>query len=632
MSVIDDVKARIDIVDFVSESVQLRRSGKNYTGFCPFHENTRTPAFVVFPETGTWRCFGQCNEGGDIFQYAMKKEGWEFSEALQFLAEKAGIELQPYSQQDLEQAEKNDHLRQLLDEAALYYHHQLVSTHAGEFALNYLIDRGLDDNIIESFKLGYAPNSWDETCNYFKQKSITEADLLAAGLVSERERGGVYDRFRHRIMFPIRDERGRMSGFGARILNPDDVPKFLNSPQTELFDKSRLLYGLDQARRSIRSMEQAVIVEGYLDVIALHQHGFTNAVSPMGTALTEHQLRLLKRFSHRIVLALDADAAGEKATLRGLQIARKTLDREPEIVFDARGLVQHEGRLQADIRVTTLPQGMDPDEIVNRDSNEWKRILESAKPIVEHVMLTLVAGKNIDDPKIKNEVAVQVLPLIEDVPSSVERETYRQRLARLLKVDERSLVTRASVARPLRSGRIRRSEVAFADASQTAGVLSRNVTYNLETHCLGVLLRKPDIIYQVDRRLLKSGLGRLSVQDFQQSEHQAIFRLILDSLTQDEVEPISFVLNSMSDTLMDTTDALLEVSKEFENEERVLDELKRVIIDLRKRELNQRIEQIRFLMEEEQEKGDIRASAYTETMVQYSKMLHLLDRAGMVQE
>ncbi len=319
MTAIDEIKARLDIVELVSETVQLRRSGKSYTGFCPFHANTRTPAFVVFPDSGTWRCFGQCNEGGDIFKYVMKKEGWDFPEALQHLAEKAGVTLAPPTAKDQAAAEENDNLRVILEEALTFYRHQLLNTPAGKFALDYLrTKRGLSDATIEAFGLGYAPHSWDAAISHLKTKGIHEQDLLAAGLVSERDSGGYYDRFRHRVMFPIRDERGRMAGFGARILDPEDVPKFLNSPQTVIFDKGGLLYGLDLARRAIRTKDQAVIVEGYLDVIALHQAGFNNTISPMGTALTDHQLYLLKRYSRRIVLALDPDAAGDKATLRGL--------------------------------------------------------------------------------------------------------------------------------------------------------------------------------------------------------------------------------------------------------------------------------------------------------------------------
>jgi DNA primase len=632
MSVIDEVKARLDIVDLVSETVQLRRSGKNYTGFCPFHENTRTPAFVVFPDTGTWRCFGQCNEGGDIFQYVMKREGWDFSEALQMLAERAGVELQPFSPQQAEQAEQHDNLRQLLEEAVTYYRHQLFNTPAGRQALDYLHDRGLNDEIIEAFGLGYAPLSWDTTSSFFNQKGFTEADLLAVGLVSARDSGGVYDRFRHRVMFPIRDERGRMAGFGARILNPEDVPKFLNSPQTVLFDKSQLLYGLDRARRSIRTLDQAVIVEGYLDVIALHQHGFDNAVSPMGTALTEHQLRQLKRFSRRIVLALDADAAGEKATLRGLQVARDTMDRELEAVFDARGLVRHEGRLQADIRVTTLPEGLDPDDVVGHDPADWERILQNARPVVEHVMETLAAGRDLEDAKVKNEIAAQVLPLIEDVPASIERETYRQRLARLLRVDERSLVSPRTAPPPRRVRPPQRGGVSRSEPVEQPAVLSRNITSNLETYCLGMLLRRPDILFQVDRYLLSSGLGRLAVQDFQLSEHKAVFRLLVDSLAQDEVEPLHYVLNGLSENLMDTAETLLTASEDQDiSDERIMEELRRTIVSMRRRELNQRIEQIRFLMEDEQDKGDLLASGFHKTMVEYTRLLSLLDRAVTVQ-
>jgi DNA primase len=628
MSVIDEVKARIDIVDLVSETVQLRRSGKNHTGFCPFHQNTRTPSFVVFADTGTWRCFGQCNEGGDIFQFVMKKEGWDFSEALRYLADKAGVELRPFSPQEAEQVEQHDHLRRLLEEAVIFYRHQLMETPAGRQALDYLHGRGLDDAVLESFGIGYAPNSWDMTTIYFRQKGYQQAELLETGLVTARDTGGVYDRFRHRVMFPIRDERGRMAGFGARILDAQDLPKFLNSPQTVLFDKGKLLYGLDQARRSIRTLEQAVIVEGYLDVIALHQHGYTNVISPMGTALTEHQLRMLKRFSRRIVLALDADAAGEKATMRGLQVARQALDREADIIFDAFGLVQHEGRLQADIRVTTLPEGLDPDDVVNANPADWERIVAEARPIVVHVMETLAAGRDLEDPKVKNEIAAQVLPLIDDVPSAIERETYRQRLAHLLRVDERSLAVRIPSRRAARSRPPRSGPPAQPGEMRSLGVISRHDTKNLEAHCLGVLLRRPDLIFQVDRSLLSANLGRLSLQDFRQSDHQAIFHLLVESLSQDEVEPLNYVLNGLSQTLMDTAEALLETTRELDpNEERVLEDFLRAVIDVRRRELNQRIEQLRYLIEEEQHDGDLRSSVYAETLRQYVLSRKILDRA-----
>jgi DNA primase len=629
MSVTDEIKARIDILDLVSETVNLRRSGKNYTGFCPFHPNTRTPAFYVFPDTGSWHCFGECNQGGDIFTFIMKKEGWDFPEALRFLAERAGVELKARTPQDIEEADALDHLRRLLDEAVTYYQHHLFNTPAGKEALDYLHRRGIKDSMLETFGIGYAPVSWDALSSHFRSKGYAEKDLLDAGLISERDTGEAYDRFRHRVMFPIRDMRGRMAGFGARILNPEDVPKYLNSPQTALFDKSQLLYGLDLARKAIRIQDQAVIVEGYLDVILPYQAGYTNVVSPMGTALNEHQLRLLKRLSRRIILALDSDAAGDKATLRGLQVARQSLEREAEPVFDARGLLGHEARLKADIRVAVLPAGLDPDELVIRNPVEWENILKQARPIVIHVMETLAAGKNLDDPKVKDEIAKQVLPLIRDVPSSVERQDYLQRLARFLHVDERAFVGDGK-----RSGRFSpgfaRSRQRLVSAPQAAeeqailpGLGPRHV---LEAHILGILLRRPDLLYRVDRALQDAGLWRFSRQDFQRADYQEIFELLRHSLNQDETEPLHHVLNNLPPVLTDVADELLVGTQELDpNEAPVLKDMVRALIDLRRRDINQQIDHLRFQIEEAERQGDLELNQLQQTMLQDVQTLAILD-------
>ncbi len=632
MTALDEIKARIDIVDLVSETVQLRRSGKNYTGFCPFHANTRTPAFVVFQESGTWHCFGQCNEGGDIVKFVMKKEGWDFTEALRYLAERAGVQLRTPSPQEQVAAEENEHLRSLLEEAVTFFRHHLLNTPPGKNALEYLHKRGLKDETIEAFGLGYAPNTWDAALSHFRSKGAAEKDLLEAGLLSERpadEQGQparLFDRFRHRIMFPIRDERGKMAGFGARILNPEDVPKFLNSPQTPVFDKSRLLYGLDRARKGIRLSDQVVIVEGYLDVIALHQAGFANAVSPMGTALTEQQMSMIKRFTRKIILALDPDAAGAKATLRGLQIARQSMDREADPVFDARGLLSYEARLQADIRVTTLPPGLDPDEVVNRDPQEWVKIVANAKPIVVHVMETLASGQDIDDPKIKSDIARQVMPLIDDVSDAVERETYRQKLARLLRVDERSIVTGQS--RPSRgrspSTRARRQP----EARPEQAVDLSNPVLPQEAYCLGTLMRRPDLVYRIDRIMQEYGLPRLSSGDFQSSDHQNIFTLVQESLDQDVSEPLNFVINGLPLPLMDKADELLvRTEKTDPVEDRVLEDIMRSLLDLRRRTLRQYNEHLRYLMEEAQEQGDRKASEFLQVVTNNTKILIRLDQA-----
>jgi DNA primase len=599
MTVIDDIKARLDIVDLVSETVKLRRSGRSYTGFCPFHPNSKTPAFAVFPDSGTWRCFGQCNEGGDIFKYVMKKEGWDFAEALRFLAERAGVTLEPFTPERKAAEDQYDRLRGLLEEAMTFYQFQLLQTPAGKPALDFLLARGVTRESIHQFGLGYAPDSYEAALTHFSAKGYPASDLADVGLVNERESGGYYDKFRNRVMFPIRDAAGKMAGFGARILNPEDSPKFLNSPQTALFDKSHLLYGLDFARIPIRSLDQVVIVEGYLDVILLHQFGFKNTVSPMGTALNEDQLRLLKKFARRIILALDADAAGEKATLRGLEIARQALDHETEFVFDAHGLLRHEARLQADVRVTTLPEGMDPDEVVLCDPEEWTRIISSAKPIVVHVMETLARGQNLDDAKVKSAIAAQVTPLIEDVPSSVERDAYRQQLARLLKIDERSLLGSQRVReKPKRRTERIGEQLQNRQPISTETGVDQRVTA-LEAHCLSLMFNKVDSYYDLERTLKLAKLEKFGSNDFDNSEFQIMASLLIDGLLQDELEPIDFVQQHLPDTLQDTYNLLTKDDRlTHRTVEKLHDDLFRSLITLRLIHVNSALNQLRFMQDE----------------------------------
>ena len=610
MNVVDEIKSRIDIVDLVSETVKLRRSGKNYTGFCPFHSNTRTPAFAVFQDTGTWRCFGECNEGGDIFKFVMKKEGVDFSEALKLLAKRAGVALEAFTPARKEESELAERLRRLLEEAVIFYRSHLVQSPAGQAANRYLIEkRGLTAQTIETFGIGYAPEGWDVLINHFISKGYTLEEMSQAGLTIEKENGGYYDRFRNRILFPIRDSSGRMAGFGARILNPQDIPKFINSPQSLLFDKSRLLYGLDQARKFIREKNQAVIVEGYLDVVVLHQEGFQNAVSPMGTALTETQMRQVKRYARQIVMALDPDAAGIKATLRGLEIAREAMDHSDDIIFDARGLIHHESRLQADLRVCTLPEGMDPDDIVRQDPAQWQTILSSAKPIITHVMETLSSDQDLDDPKVKSQIASQVMPLISDVPNAVERDAYRQQLARLLHVDERSL-TGVRIGGQSQSTRRRRSEPKDNSTQVTnTEALSKDNAQSLERHCLQVLLQQPDIIYRVDRILQSSNLEKISEVDFQGAQNQQIANLVLQSLAQEEKEPAVFIQEEMPEELTELAQELnTPLSEKIPPLEKLVEDLSRAILLLRRARIEVQLEQLRFIQEdadqaEEKEEG-----------------------------
>ncbi len=630
MNNIEEIKSRIDIVDLISETVKLRRAGKNYTGFCPFHSNTRTPAFVVFPDSGTWRCFGECNEGGDIFRFIMKKESWDFPETLRYLADKAGITLEPLTPKKKEENAYEEKLSSILEEALIFFMHHLTQTEKGRSALTYLTDqRKLTSKIIETFELGFAPDGWEDGLNYFRNKGYSEKELVDCGLITKRsEKEGFYDRFRNRIIFPIRDASQRLCGFGARALSSEDNPKYLNSPQTLLFDKSALLYGLDKARKPIRTADQAIIVEGYFDVIGLYQSGFQNAVSPMGTALTPIQMRLLKRYTRKIILALDPDSAGEKATLKGLEVARDSMDHSDDFVFDPKGLIRTEARLDADIRVCSLPGGQDPDEIALENPETWRGILEQAKPVITHVIDTLSAGKNLDDPKTKSEIASKVVPLIKDIPNAVERDAYRQQLAKVLHIDEQALFSISEVQYMSR-GRSKRQKVELEPGSlETLASSEKNKIYNLEKHIVLLLLKKPEMIYDVDRYLKKNNLPSLATQDVESGDLQVVFALIWKSLQQVDLDAEEFIASNLPDDLRWLEGELEQVVHEGTTQDRILEDLARTLLMLRKIKVNEKIKNLLVLQQPDEEKQTAAAEpAMQNELLEAIKMRALVEKA-----
>ena len=601
MTVVEDIKQRIDLVDIVSQTVKLKRTGKNFIGFCPFHSNTRTPSFVVFPETQTWRCFGQCNEGGDLFGFVMKRDNLDFQEALKQLADKAGVTLKPQTQADQKHDQERETLVDIMEASAAFYRQQMLETTPGKKALDYLHHRGLTDETIKTWGLGYAPDSWSMLLDHLLAKGYTRELILQAGMLSQGDDGRVYDRFRDRLMFPIRGIYGRLAGFGGRVLNPDDVPKYLNSPATDLFDKGRLLYGLDQARGAMRSDSQAVIVEGYMDVIGLHQAGFTNAVSPMGTALTEAQFHLVKKMTSNIILALDPDAAGQKATLRGLETARKAMDMDEQLDFDSRGLLKIERFLKADIRVTTLPDGKDPDEIVLEDPEAWRKIIAEAKPVVNHVMDSLAEGQDLADPKVKRSIAEQVLPLIEDVGSTIEREAYRQRLAALLRLDARSLQpAKTTVSHDRRRRNKPQEEDPGAQIRQPITLAAKNRL--LEEFTLKYLVLDPDSLYQIDRALAQYELTELNLEDFQEGDMKHLFTLVKQSLAQTEYERSDFVEMNLGDDFELPKIPAAEAETLTDTQSRLFKDRLRSILRLRKNNVEDRLSEIHYLQNETEEK------------------------------
>ncbi len=512
MTVIDDIKDRLEIVDIVSETVKLRKSGRTYIGMCPFHSNTRTPSFVVWPETNTWKCFGACNTGGDVFTYVMKRDGLEFKEVLRELGRKVGIEVEEHKPEAEIQDQHLTRLHEATAAAAQWFNYLLLNNPQAQVARQHLAKRAITAKTIEAFQLGYSPDDWHALENTLKNKGYAREEMIDAGLLVQRDDGNVFDRFRNRLMIPIHDGKGKPIGFGARALKDGDEPKYLNSPQTALFDKSRTLYALHAARNAIRDQKVAVIVEGYMDAIAAHQWGFANVVASLGTALTETQFRTLQKLAPKIVLALDPDTAGVNAMLRGLDVARETLDRESIAVFNPRGLIGHAGKLNIDLRILTLPDDLDPDE--------WRALVDAAPPVAEFVIGAFTANRNLADPRERASIAKQVLPIIRDVASPVEQDVYVQQLARKLKVEPRALFEqmRLPAGAPLRSRPRPASAPSPAELKRDAN--------DLESYCLSLIVRQPHLLPLIDEALNRAEQPPLSADDFEQLPNREVFRAL----------------------------------------------------------------------------------------------------------
>jgi DNA primase len=496
MSAIDEIKQRLDIVDVVSGYVGLNKAGRNMRGLCPFHEE-KTPSFFVFPERQTWRCFG-CGVGGDLVSFVMKREGIDFSEALKMLADRAGVQLKQRREPVREEAVER--LYRANEAAAEYYHDLLLKEPGAQRARDYLAGRGLDSKAIDDFGLGCSLA--EGLRGHLLAKGFREADLRAAGLLGERE-GRTYDYFRNRLMFPIRDARGRVVGFGARALD-DSMPKYLNTSQTEAFDKSGVLYGLDLARGAIRDKGMVVIVEGYMDVIAAHQYGFGNVVASMGTALTEKQIGLLKKLTTTLAFALDPDTAGDAATLRGIEVARRSLDRKALALPSLHGATS---TLKADIGIIPLPKGKDPDDLIREDPEEWQRVVDGAVPLIEHLMAVTISKLDIARPEGKSAASDELLPLIAELENETEREFYLNKLAGLLGVRERTLLEKAAA----RMGGARKRRTARAEPKPGS---ARSFGDTVEEYCLALLLQRPE---------LRAKAGRLSAEHFERSDNREVF-------------------------------------------------------------------------------------------------------------
>ncbi len=494
MGVIDEIKQKADIVEIIGQYVTLTKSGRTMRAPCPFHSEKK-PSFFVYPEQQTWHCFGACNTGGDVFSFMMKKEGLDFADTLRLLAEKTGVVIPSQARSEAED-QLRDKIYQINQTAAHFYHNLLLSNPAAEKARDYLKGRGLNEKVITDFQLGYSLSAWEALKQYMLEKNFQEADLLEAGLIIKTEGSGkTHDRFRDHIMFPIMDERGRTTGFGARVLD-DSSPKYINSPQTRIFDKSGSLYGLHLARTAIRQQNQAVLVEGYMDVIAAHQYGFANVVAPMGVAITEKQIHQIKKMTRNIALALDPDSAGEDAAMR---------------------CVGFENTQDTDIKVITLPGGQDPDEVIKGDVKIWQERVLKALPVIDFTLKVMAGKLDMKASQAKSELVNKMLPIIADVKVGPRQYQYLTSLSMTAGIEERKL--EAALGSYKADRKIKETRpAAIKKATRSIG------SNPVEEYILSIMLKHPE---------MKDKFQGICANYFENSENRAVFEICQDAANLD---------------------------------------------------------------------------------------------------
>ena len=414
MSEVEEIKSRLDIVDLISEHVNLIQSGRNFKANCPFHSE-RTPSFIVDPSRQLWRCFGSCSTGGDVFSFLMKVEGIEFPEALRILGERTGIKITGNSSSIL----KDDYYQ--INEIAKNFYKSNLNSDEGKIAVDYLQSRGIDLKKIESFDLGYSFKDRDSLKNHFSFHHVDFEKAIESGLLNKFDNGNVKDFFVGRLMFPISDRNGRVVGFGARSLD-DSMPKYINTPSSPVFDKRNILYGLHLAKDSIRKNNEVVVVEGYMDVIAAHEYSFKNVVASMGTALTVEQVRQIRNLASSYILALDQDTAGQEATLRSLQSSWgifESLNTSKNDFFSDYSKI---------LKVLSIPNGKDPDEFIRSESQDWGKIVSDALPLMDYLIPSLISRFDVNVPGNSQKILELIFPILNNM-DQIDRGKYLVELA-----------------------------------------------------------------------------------------------------------------------------------------------------------------------------------------------------------
>jgi DNA primase len=502
--ILDEIRNRIDIIAIISEYVPLKKSGKSYKGLCPFHQE-KTPSFMVDSERQIFHCFG-CGEGGNIFTFIMKMEKINFPEAVKLLANKAGVQLPVNDKQNSTNVQEKELIFRLNDLAVDYYHKNLFLPE-GKRALDYLIKRSFSKDIIKKFRLGYSLPGFEHLVNVLYSKKIPQTDLFKAGLVSRSNKTGkAIDYFRNRIIFPIFSLQGKIIAFGGRVLD-DKLPKYINSPETLVYNKAKNLYGLFQAKKSIRQKNQVIIVEGYTDLLMAHQHGFENVVASLGTALTNQQIDLVKRFADEILIAFDADTAGKSATLRSLSMIKKA------------GMT---------IRIVTLPPDSDPaDILLKKDKIFFIDLLKKALPLIDYKLEVLLQQYNPASSEGKLSIIKELFQDLSDINSDIELRNEVKKIA------ERLDLTEESIFKDLIQ--YKKGNRQLVNILTNASVESTHV--NAEKILIGTMLQRRDYIERI--------FSELQVKDFTISEHKEIVSTIINLFNKGEKISLQKVMDEI---------------------------------------------------------------------------------------
>lgn len=430
---LERVKQTADIVEVISAHTDLRRQGARWVGLCPFHEE-RTPSFSVDAQEKLYHCFG-CGVGGDVIKFVEEKEGLGFAEAVEILADRYGVELEREQEDPRAEARRQQRrrLEQLLERTAAYYASYLWDSEEAGKARDYLAERGLNEEVLRAFGVGFAPSAWDKILVRGQQAGFSVAELRGVGLAQRNQRGGEYDRFRSRIMFPIRDRRGRTLGFGGRAMRSEQGAKYVNTAETDFFHKSQILYGVDLAKAAIAKAGRAVVVEGYTDVLALHQAGIEEVIAVMGTAITGEQVATLSGMVDEVVLALDADSAGQEAMLRAQRVAA--------------------GRKMR-LRVAAMPAGVDPAEMMVEEggAGRFRKLVDDAVELTSFQVGLVLEGTDVGSPVARDRALEEVAPVLAGMGESASRDELVRRVAERLDLEPAMVMGRVVAATPATGG------------------------------------------------------------------------------------------------------------------------------------------------------------------------------------